>query len=103
MQPEGDNCLVKGMTRRIIEIKQTGNVYFEKAVFYCRTNIPRGTTDDTLTKEASRIIDRLCSEGIGPSGRGSFFHGRSRLFSVLNMLACAAAGALAAFVFLRWL
>ncbi|MDR3552014.1 MAG: hypothetical protein P4L75_02715 [Clostridia bacterium] len=87
--------MVKGMTRRIIEIKQTGNTYFEKAVFYCRTNVPHGTTEDTLTQEAARIIDRLCREGISTSaGRCGAQSRKKRLLLALRMLASAAAGAM---------
>lgn len=55
--------LIKGMTRRIVEIKQPQSNYFEKAVFYCRTNMPRGTSEYSLTQEATRIIQSLCIDG----------------------------------------
>lgn len=88
--------MVKGMTRRIIEIRQAGNAYFEKAVFYCRIDMPKGTTDGTLAKEASRIIDRLCSEGIRTVSPGRMIPPRARkLTTLLKMLAAAVAGAAA--------
>lgn len=98
----GGIALVKGMTRRIIEIRQTGNIYFEKAVFYCRTNMPRRTSEETLAREASRIIDRLCDEGISLSGkeRKPF---RRKLSGIARMLLSAAAGALAMFCITRFL
>lgn len=59
--------MVKGMTRRIVEIKQTNSNYFEKAVFYCRSNIPANTSEYTLTEEAKRIVDRLCTSKKDPA------------------------------------
>jgi hypothetical protein len=54
--------LVKGMTRRIVEIKETGSSYFERAIFFVRMDMPAGTPENTLTKEASKIIDKFCSD-----------------------------------------
>ena len=85
--------MVKGMTRRIIEIKQPGSAYFEKAVFYCRTNMPRATTEYTLHQEASRIIDRLCTGGLDTPQRGRTAKKQRGLRGSLPMVGSAAAGA----------
>lgn len=92
--------MVKGMTRRIIEIKQTGNDYFEKAVFYCRTNMPRNTSEATLSREAMRIIDRLCGEGIAFPGREQKPKRRGLPYPV-KLLLSAAAGALFAIFLMK--
>ena len=54
--------MVKGMTRRIVEIKETGSNYFERAIFFVRMDTAQNTSENTLTQEASRIIDRFCSD-----------------------------------------
>lgn len=90
--------MVKGMTRRIVEIKQTNSNYFEKAIFYCRSNIPPGTSECTLTEEAKRIIDRLCASkktAVQPVKKK--FPSGGIIKSVLS----AAAGAVGAFLLFK--
>ena len=53
--------MVKGMTRRIVEIKGSGNGCFERAIFFVRMDMPSNTPEYTLTQEASRIIDEFCT------------------------------------------
>ncbi|HEX3025890.1 MAG TPA: hypothetical protein VHR42_01495, partial [Clostridia bacterium] len=53
--------MVKGMTRRIVEIKETGSGYFEKAIFFVKSD-GNSAAEQTLTEEAMRIIDNLCSD-----------------------------------------
>lgn len=53
--------MVKGMTRRIVEIKGSGNSCFERAIFFVRMDMPSNTPEHTLTQEASRIIDEFCT------------------------------------------
>ena len=91
-------CLVKGSTRRIVEINQPDSHYFEKAVFYCRTNIPRSTDESTLTQEAERIIRTLCADTQISAAPPK----RSRLRGFLKAAAAAAAGALGAFLLFRF-
>ena len=54
--------MVKGMTRRIVEIKETGSNYFERAIFFVRMDMPQDTMEHTLTQEATKIIDKFCSD-----------------------------------------
>jgi hypothetical protein len=50
------------MTRRIVEIKETGSSYFERAIFFVRMDMPQNTPENTLTHEASKIIDKFCAD-----------------------------------------
>ena len=54
--------MVKGMTKRIVEIKDTGSSYFERAIFFVRMDMAQNTTEYTLSQEASKIIDKFCAE-----------------------------------------
>lgn len=54
--------LVKGMTRRIVEIRETGSSYFERAIFFVKMDMPQNTPENTLTKEATKIIDKFCTD-----------------------------------------
>lgn len=86
------------MTRRIVEIKQPQSNYFEKAVFYCRTNMPSGTSEYTLTEEATRIIESLCIDGktkTKPIRKISFT-------GFLKIIISAAFGAVGAIILLKF-
>jgi hypothetical protein len=88
--------LVKGMTRRIVEIKETGSNYFERAIFFVRMDMPQNTLEYTLTQEASKIIDKFCSDlKLTKSPK------KSKLLEVAKILLAAAAGAAAAVLVLE--
>lgn len=89
--------MVKGMTRRIVEIKQTNSNYFEKAIFYCRTNIPKSTSEHTLTQEAQRIIESLCTEkaSAAPPRR------KKGLYGIIKAVVSAVAGAVGAMLIFK--
>ena len=88
--------MVKGMTRRIVEIKETGSNYFERAIFFVRMDMPQNTLEYTLTQEASKIIDKFCSDlKLTKSPK------KSKLLEVAKILLAAAAGAAAAVLVLE--
>jgi hypothetical protein len=86
------------MTRRIVEIKQPQSNYFEKAVFYCRANMPSGTSEYTLTQEATRIIESLCIDGKTKTKPTKNF----RLAGFLKILISAVFGAVGAIILLKF-
>lgn len=80
--------MVKGVERKIIEIRDTGSDCFERALFFVRPDTPSPLAEPTLAGEAARIIDKFCHKKI--SGRAC------RLRAALKYLACTAGGAGAA-------
>jgi len=88
--------LVKGMTRRIVEIKETGCSYFERAIFFVRMDMPQNTPEYTLTQEASKIIEKFCNDLklTRPSKK-------YKILDVLKLVVSAVAGAAAAVLVLK--
>jgi hypothetical protein len=84
------------MTRRIVEIKETGSNYFERAIFFVRMDMPQNTTEYTLTQEASRIIEKFRSDLklTRPSKK-------YRFMDFIKLAVAAAAGAAAAVLVLK--
>lgn len=94
--------MVKGMTRRIVEVRQTNSSFFDRAVFYCRTDLPRGVTESTLAQEAQRIIARMTREPAGLFPQTLPAKGkRVRPADIFRVLVSAAAGVLGTVLFLR--
>jgi len=89
--------LVKGITRRIVEIKETGSGYFERAIFFVRMDAPQNLTESTLTKEASHIIDRFCNDLKFDRNTKKY-----KALDILKLMAAAVGGALAAFIILKF-
>jgi len=54
--------MVKGVTKRVVEIKETGSQYFERAIFFVNMEGHRNANECTLSQEARRIIDRFSSD-----------------------------------------
>ena len=90
--------MVKGLTRRIIEVRQTNSIYFEKAVFYCRVDLPKSTRETTLTQEAQRIVESLCCD----MPRRARPAGNLKIAGLLRFLLSAAAGAVLAMILFRF-
>jgi hypothetical protein len=90
--------MVKGVTRRIVEIKETGSSYFERAIFFVSMEGRRGVSEYTLSQEARRIVDRfsgdkaLTSPDVKPKKRDV-------ALSVLKLIASAAFGAFLTLLF----
>ncbi len=49
--------MVKGVNKKIVEIKDTGNIYFEKAILYVRPQMT-DTPQKHLLKEAKFYLKR---------------------------------------------
>lgn len=49
--------MIKGVTKKIIEINNTDSVYFEKAIFYLRPEM-RELPDQFLRDEANRYLSK---------------------------------------------
>ena len=89
--------MVKGMTRRIVEIKGSGSSCFERAIFFVRMDMPSNTPENTLTQEASRIIDEFCS---GMELKKPPL--RRRIGEILRVAGAAVFGAAAAVVIVKF-
>lgn len=50
--------MIKGVTKKIIEINNPDSIYFEKAVFYLRSNV-RELPQEVSRTEAQRYIAKL--------------------------------------------
>lgn len=50
--------MIKGVTKKIIEINNPDSIYFEKAVFYLRPNV-RELPQEVSRSEAQRYIAKL--------------------------------------------
>lgn len=92
--------MVKGVTKRVVEIKETGSSYFERAIFFVNMEACRGAGGSTLSQEARRIIDRYSNDKGLEAGKES---GKKhvRLKSILKFAASAAAGALMMFLIIK--
>ena len=92
--------MVKGVTRRIVEIKETGSSYFERAIFFVSMEGRHGASEYTLSQEARRIIDRFSNDKVLP---GSAVKPKKRdyVLSVLKLIASAAFGAFLTLLFTK--
>ena len=88
--------MVKGMTRRIVEIRETGSDYFEKAIFFVRMDTAGNVAEYTLTQEAGKIIDRLCAD-LSLKKRAP----HARFWSVARLTSAALLGAAAGILLFR--
>lgn len=77
--------MIKGVNRKIIEIRNPDSLYFEKAVLYLRPNVTL-LSEAASQKEARKFIDSLRSSESGSVPR------RRRYF--LLFMALAGVGAL---------
>ena len=91
--------MVKGVTKRIVEIRETGSNYFERAIFFVNMEGRRGASEYTLSQEARHIIDRLSNDkSLPPVGKPK----KSGLFfSVMKLICSAALGAFLTLLFTK--
>lgn len=94
--------MVKGVTRRIVEIKETGSDYFERAIFFVKMDGSRSTSAFTLSQEAQRIINKYAS-GMPFLPVDKKQQTKKRTLLVLKLLVAAAIGAVAAVIFMNLL
>lgn len=90
--------MVKGATKRVVEIKETGSQYFEKAIFFVNMESQHHTKESTLSQEARRIIDRYSSDK-----KVQELGGRPKkgdiIISLLKLIGSAAFGAFVTLLF----
>ena len=89
--------MVKGVTKRIIEIKETGSNYFERAIFFVNMDGHHGASEYTLSQEARRIVDKFSNDKSLPSYEKP--KKTDRVISVLKLVASAAFGAFLTLLF----
>jgi hypothetical protein len=92
--------MVKGVTRRIVEIKETGSNYFERAIFFVSMDHIKNASESTLSQEARRIIDNY-SNGLPPISVDKKKNKHSAALSVFMLLISAAAGAIATIIVMK--
>lgn len=59
--------MVKGVTKRIVEIKETGSNYFERAIFFVNMEGRNNANEYTLSQEARHIIESLSNDSVLPT------------------------------------
>lgn len=85
--------MIKGVTKKIIEINNPDSIYFEKAVFYLRPNV-RELPPEISRAEAHRYISKLGLEYMNQRKKRKW----GRLFFAAAVMLSTAA---VAFVFLH--
>ena len=77
--------MIKGVNRKIVEIKSNDSIYFEKAVFYLRPEV-RELPAEISKAEAEKYISSIVPE------YGSYrkkLHKRSALFLIIALILSA--------------
>ncbi len=92
--------MVKGATKRIVEIKETGSSYFERAIFFVSMEGCHGASEYTLSQEARKIIDR-CSNDRALPVPGVKPKKRDWTVSLLKIVGSAAFGAFLTLLFTK--
>ncbi|MCI8388837.1 MAG: hypothetical protein HFE63_10300 [Clostridiales bacterium] len=54
--------MVKGCQKKIIVVNQTGSKYFDSAYFILKGELPRGSSEHDMMKEAQNIVDGCSAE-----------------------------------------
>ncbi len=92
--------MVKGVTRRIVEIKETGSSYFERAIFFINMDHSKNASEYTLSQEARRIIDNY-SSGLPAASADDKKKKRADKLSIFKLLISAAAGVIATIIIMK--
>lgn len=92
--------MVKGVTRRIVEIKETGSNYFERAIFFVKMDEGRNASEYTLSQEARRIIDKY-SSGLPLTSVDKKQQMKKRAMLILKYFVSAVAGAVSAILLMH--
>ena len=92
--------MVRGTNKRIIEINDTQNPYFERAVLYLKDS-QADSCKKTLESQAQHFLGRLAAPLLR-GGRISLLQmNGKRWFAALKLLLSAAAGGLLTFLVVR--
>ncbi len=85
--------MLKGVNKNVIEISDTGNSCFERAILFVRPESHQNDSEQ-LRRKASDYIANL-------KLRPRFYHETGFWFKALKLASAAAVGAAAAFIFLQ--
>lgn len=88
--------MVKGVTKRVVEIKETGSQYFDRAIFFVNMDGRRNASEYTLSQEARNIIDRFSK---GKDMADSKFQKKDYVISILKYVGSAAFGSFLTLLF----
>ena len=78
--------MIKGVNKQVVEISDTGNEFFEKAIFFVRPEYS-GLGEGKLREKAQSAIDKTA---VPP--RGKHMRRAGRLKPVIGLLLAAAGG-----------
>ncbi len=78
--------MIKGVNKQVVEISETGNEFFEKAIFFVRPEYS-GLGEGRLREKAQNAIDRTAMPPKGKHARR-----KERLKPALWLLGAAAGG-----------
>lgn len=91
--------MLKGVNRRIIEISNTENKYFERAIVFVKPQY-NNSDEATLKREADGYISSVCKNGDGFLRNEAAAKKRKKLFGIL-LAAVLAATAAAVWLIIR--
>ena len=89
--------MIRGVNRQVIEVKNTGSVYFERALLVVNP-VFSDVAKTVLTSEAQQVIGELGS----PSGSGKQIKRLKRCSILLAATAVGAFVAVIVLLFLQW-
>lgn len=78
--------MIKGVNKQVVEINETGNEYFEKAIFFVRPEYS-GLGEGKLREKAQNAIDKTAR---APNGK--YKRAKNKLAPALKLIAAAAGG-----------
>lgn len=78
--------MIKGVNKQVVEINETGNEYFEKAIFFVRPEYS-GLSEGRLREKAQSSIDKTVSPP-----KSKYKKPKNQLTFVLKMIAAAVGG-----------
>ncbi len=78
--------MIKGVNKQVVEISETGNEFFEKAIFFVRPEYS-GLGEGKLKEKAQSAIDRTATPP-----KGKYALSKERLKPALWLLGAAAGG-----------
>ena len=99
LNKKGGISMVRGTNKRIIEINDTQNPYFERAVLYLKDN-QADSCKKTLESQAQHFLGSIRAPLLHRA-RPAFLCSHSRLWLGLSLLLSAAAGGTLTFLLLH--
>ena len=84
--------MIKGVNRQIIEVTDTGNIYYERAILFVRPEY-RSSSYEKLNSEASDLVKKYKAPSAINSGKMIFSH-------ILRLLISAGIGSILTIILL---